>query len=70
MGQSSAMDYSIFVGDLGGDVTESLLLQVFQAKYRSVKSARIVTDPVTGVSKSKITIIPARKSKQSLKIDK
>ena len=50
-----SMDYSVFVGDLGGDVTESLLLQIFQAKYRSVKSARIVTDPVTGVSKSKGT---------------
>jgi RNA recognition motif-containing protein len=44
-------EYSIFVGDLGPDVNEQVLLGIFQNKFRSCKSAKIMTDPITGVSR-------------------
>jgi RNA recognition motif-containing protein len=44
-------EYSIFVGDLGPDVNEHVLLGIFQNKYRSCKSAKIMTDPITGMSR-------------------
>lgn len=44
-------EYSIFVGDLGPEVTEFALESIFRAKYASTKSAKIMTDPVTGMSR-------------------
>ncbi|KAJ3188591.1 hypothetical protein HDU85_004305 [Gaertneriomyces sp. JEL0708] len=44
-------EFSIFVGDLGGEVTDFMLLQTFQARYISCKSAKVVTDPATGMSR-------------------
>lgn len=44
-------EYSIFVGDLGPDVTDHLLLTTFQSRYPSCRSAKVVTDPVTGLSR-------------------
>ncbi|ORY93115.1 hypothetical protein BCR43DRAFT_507555 [Syncephalastrum racemosum] len=44
-------EYSIFVGDLTPECTELSLLAVFQAHYRSCKSAKIMTDPRTGVTR-------------------
>jgi RNA recognition motif-containing protein len=44
-------EYSIFVGDLGPDVTEFILLSLFQNKYKSCKSAKIMTDPISGASR-------------------
>ncbi|KAI8369230.1 uncharacterized protein BYT42DRAFT_503459 [Radiomyces spectabilis] len=42
-------EYSIFVGDLSSNCTEANLLAAFQACYRSCKSAKIMTDPRTGL---------------------
>ncbi|CAG8536206.1 10573_t:CDS:2 [Paraglomus occultum] len=44
-------EYSIFVGDLGPEVTEWMLVSVFQQRYSSCKSAKIMTDPMTGMSR-------------------
>ncbi|MBA0624111.1 hypothetical protein Godav_009511 [Gossypium davidsonii] len=44
-------DLSIFVGDLGADVTDSLLHETFASKYPSVKAARVVIVANTGRSK-------------------
>jgi RNA recognition motif-containing protein len=44
-------EYSIFVGDLGPDVNEQVLLGIFQNKFRTCKSAKIMTDPITGISR-------------------
>ncbi|CAN6672526.1 protein Nam8p [Trichomonascus vanleenenianus] len=44
-------EFSIFVGDLAPDVTEPQLLQVFQARYPACKSAKIMIDPSTNVSR-------------------
>ncbi|KAJ8651683.1 hypothetical protein O0I10_012751 [Lichtheimia ornata] len=44
-------EYSIFVGDLSPECTELGLLGVFQAHYRSCKSAKIMTDPRTGLTR-------------------
>ncbi|KAB2083513.1 hypothetical protein E1A91_A05G278700v1 [Gossypium mustelinum] len=44
-------DLSIFVGDLGADVTDSLLHETFASKYPSVKTAKVVIDANTGRSK-------------------
>ena len=41
-------EYSVFVGDLSPDVTDYTLQEFFRQFYPSVKSARVVTDPVTG----------------------
>ena len=48
---STAAEYSVFVGDLAMDVRDHQLLQVFQKKYVSVRSAKVVMDPGTGQSK-------------------
>ena len=45
-------EYSVFVGDLANDVDDFALLQCFQARYMSVKSAKVVTDPISGASKN------------------
>ncbi|CAG8589686.1 6335_t:CDS:2 [Acaulospora colombiana] len=44
-------EFSIFVGDLGPEVTEWMLVSVFQQRYPSCKSAKIMTDPMTGMSR-------------------
>ncbi|TPX41134.1 hypothetical protein SeLEV6574_g06236 [Synchytrium endobioticum] len=41
-------EFSVFVGDLGPEVTDMMLLQTFQSRYASCKSAKVVTDPMTG----------------------
>ncbi|KAF2093522.1 RNA-binding domain-containing protein [Rhizodiscina lignyota] len=44
-------EYSIFVGDLGPEVNEYVLVSLFQPKYPSCKSAKIMSDPITGMSR-------------------
>ncbi|ANB14380.1 Nam8p [Sugiyamaella lignohabitans] len=44
-------EFSIFVGDLSPEVTEFNLLQLFQSRYSSCKSAKIMTDPSTNASR-------------------
>ncbi|KAK0252858.1 hypothetical protein B0A54_09652 [Friedmanniomyces endolithicus] len=44
-------EYSIFVGDLGPEVNEYVLMSLFQGKYRSCKSAKIMSDPISGMSR-------------------
>lgn len=49
--QKGDVEYSIFIGDLAPDVAESALFQLFQAKYPSCKTAKIMADPNTGMSR-------------------
>lgn len=44
-------EYSIFVGDLGPEVNEFVLVSLFQSRFPSCKSAKIMTDPMTGASR-------------------
>ena len=44
-------DFRIFVGNLGLDVSDSVLLQSFKSKYSSVAMTKIVRDKKTGKSK-------------------
>lgn len=44
-------EFSLFVGDLSPFATEADLLSLFQTKYNSVKTVRVMTDPVTGASR-------------------
>lgn len=44
-------EFSIFVGDLGPEVNEFVLVQLFQGKYPSCKSAKIMSDPISGMSR-------------------
>ncbi|KAL9625408.1 MAG: hypothetical protein Q9160_000471 [Pyrenula sp. 1 TL-2023] len=44
-------EFSIFVGDLGPEVTEYVLVSLFQARFHSCKSAKIMTDPISGMSR-------------------
>lgn len=44
-------DLSIFVGDLGADVTDAQLCETFSSRYSSVKGAKVVFDTSTGRSK-------------------
>lgn len=44
-------EYSIFVGDLGPEVNEYVLVQLFQNRFPSCKSAKIMTDPISGMSR-------------------
>ncbi|CAH9100389.1 unnamed protein product [Cuscuta europaea] len=48
---SAGSDLSIFVGDLGADVTDALLCETFASRYSSIKGAKVVLDPNTGRSK-------------------
>jgi len=43
-------EYSLYVGDLTSNVTDYMLLVYFQARYQSVRAAKVVTDS-TGKSK-------------------
>ncbi|KAJ1679221.1 hypothetical protein EV182_002489 [Spiromyces aspiralis] len=45
------IEYSVFVGDLSHDVNDYMLLTTFQAQYPSVRSAKVVTDASTGMSR-------------------
>jgi RNA recognition motif-containing protein len=47
----SGPEYSIFVGDLAQDVTETDLLQAFQPRFPSCRSVKIMTDPSTNASR-------------------
>ncbi|KAG0197750.1 hypothetical protein BGX28_008728 [Mortierella sp. GBA30] len=47
----AGQEYSVFVGDLSPEVTEYTLLSTFQERYMSCKSAKIMTDPATGLSR-------------------
>jgi len=44
-------EFSIFVGDLGPEVNEYVLVSLFQARFPSCKSANIMTDPISGMSR-------------------
>ncbi|KAL2021352.1 hypothetical protein VTK56DRAFT_7217 [Thermocarpiscus australiensis] len=44
-------EYSIFVGDLGPEVNEFVLVSLFQTRFPSCKSAKIMTDAMTGQSR-------------------
>lgn len=44
-------EFSLFVGDLSPFATEADLLMLFQTKYNSVKTVRVMTDPITGASR-------------------
>ncbi|KAK6205607.1 negative growth regulatory protein [Scheffersomyces amazonensis] len=45
-------EYSLFVGDLSASTTEAHLLAFFQKKYpSSIKTVRVMTDPVSGKSR-------------------
>ncbi|KAJ2859986.1 hypothetical protein GGH94_005786 [Coemansia aciculifera] len=47
---SAALDgpeYSLFVGDLAPEVTDVQLAHEFRSRYGSVRTAKVVTDPVT-----------------------
>lgn len=44
-------DFSIFVGDLAPDVTDYVLQEQFRLYFPSVRSAKVITDPVTLRSK-------------------
>ncbi|KAJ3412948.1 hypothetical protein HDV05_008736, partial [Chytridiales sp. JEL 0842] len=49
--RESGPEFSIFVGDLAQEVNDAMLLQTFQSRYESCKSAKVVTDPNTGMSR-------------------
>lgn len=43
--------FSIFVGDLGADVDDNSLMAAFQSRYASIRSAKVMIDPITGYSR-------------------
>ncbi|KAG0233626.1 hypothetical protein BGX31_004799 [Mortierella sp. GBA43] len=47
----ATQEYSVFVGDLSPEVTEFMLVSKFQERYVSCRSAKIMTDATTGVSR-------------------
>lgn len=51
-GAKNSAEFSVFVGDLGQDVTEPTLYARFSKEYPgAVKQVKIMADPTTGVSK-------------------
>lgn len=44
-------EHSLFVGDLSPSTTEAHLLALFQTHFKSVKTVRVMTDPITGTSR-------------------
>jgi RNA recognition motif-containing protein len=44
-------EFSVFVGDLGPEVNEFVLVSLFQSRFPSCKSAKIMTDAMTGQSR-------------------
>ncbi|KAL1925626.1 uncharacterized protein VTP21DRAFT_509 [Calcarisporiella thermophila] len=49
--KENAQEYSAFVGDLGQDVTEQMLLATFRNSYPSCMSAKVMIDSITGKSR-------------------
>ncbi|XP_006657388.3 RNA-binding protein L-like [Oryza brachyantha] len=47
----NAPNHAIYVGDLAYDVTDFMLHHVFKSRYPSVKSAKVISDKLTGHSK-------------------
>ncbi|KAG0368169.1 hypothetical protein BC939DRAFT_478757 [Gamsiella multidivaricata] len=50
-GPGAGQEYSVFVGDLSPEVTEFTLVSKFQERYMSCRSAKIMTDATTGISR-------------------
>ncbi|KAJ7731481.1 hypothetical protein B0H14DRAFT_2409434, partial [Mycena olivaceomarginata] len=50
-GGGGPKEYSIFVGDLAPETSNSDLVAVIHLPFASCKSAKIMLDPVTGVSR-------------------
>ncbi|KAG0046814.1 hypothetical protein BGZ83_008009 [Gryganskiella cystojenkinii] len=50
-GPGAGQEFSVFVGDLSPEVTEFMLASKFQERYMSCRSAKIMTDATTGVSR-------------------
>jgi len=48
---STQQEFSLFVGDLGPEVTDGMLQEAFASKYPSCSSAKVVTESATGISK-------------------
>lgn len=46
--ESSAVEYSIFVGDLPQGITEHLLFEAFKSRYPSCSGAKVMVDQNTG----------------------
>jgi RNA recognition motif-containing protein len=44
-------EFSIFVGGLGPEVDERILVSTFRTRYPSCKSAKIICDPIYGLSR-------------------
>lgn len=51
VGRGASEDFSVFVGDLAPDVTDYVLQENFRQFFPSVRSAKVITDPLTGKSK-------------------
>ncbi|KAI8141828.1 hypothetical protein BJV82DRAFT_645183 [Fennellomyces sp. T-0311] len=49
--EDRAPEYSLFVGDLSSEVDETLLLNLFRQHYPSCHSAKVMTDPISGLSR-------------------
>ncbi|ORX60611.1 RNA-binding domain-containing protein [Hesseltinella vesiculosa] len=49
--EERAPEYSLFVGDLSNDVDETYLLAMFRQRYASCHSAKVMTDPISGLSR-------------------
>jgi hypothetical protein len=45
------MQYSIFFGDLGPEINEFALVSLFQSRFPFCKPAKVMTDPLTGMSR-------------------
>lgn len=50
-GANSSGDFSVYVGDLDPNVTDSILLETFSSRFKSVLSANVIVDPITKRSK-------------------
>lgn len=50
-GTSAAGDFSVYVGDLDPNVTDSILLDAFSQRYKSIINANVIVDPITKRSK-------------------
>lgn len=51
VGRGASEDFSVFVGDLAPDVTDYVLQEHFRQFFPSVRSAKVITDPLTSKSK-------------------
>eukprot|EP00192_Tetraselmis_astigmatica_P012858 CAMPEP_0117660440 /NCGR_PEP_ID=MMETSP0804-20121206/6970_1 /TAXON_ID=1074897 /ORGANISM="Tetraselmis astigmatica, Strain CCMP880" /LENGTH=388 /DNA_ID=CAMNT_0005467171 /DNA_START=592 /DNA_END=1758 /DNA_ORIENTATION=- len=52
VGKGGTEDYSVFVGDLAPEVTDYALQEHFLKYFPTVRSAKVITDPLTGRHKS------------------